>query len=85
MAQTLRGRLARLANSPPGVMPFIAMSVPDPQRWTLESLCERDAEGEHARLLELLQQCVDASYRLSDDLSARYFAHSGDARTSVGA
>jgi uncharacterized alpha-E superfamily protein len=85
VAQTLRGRLARLANSPPGVMPFMAMTVPDPQRWTLESLCEHDAEGDHARLLEVLQQCVDASYRLSDDLSARYFAHSGDARTSVGA
>jgi uncharacterized circularly permuted ATP-grasp superfamily protein/uncharacterized alpha-E superfamily protein len=85
VAQTLRGRLARLANSPPGVMPFIAMTVPDPKRWTLDSLCERDGEGRHARLLEVLQQCVDASYRLSDDLSARYFAHSGDARTSVGA
>lgn len=85
VAQTLRGRLARLANSPPGVMPFIAMAVPDPQRWTLESLCERDEEGRHARLLEVLQQCVDASYRLSDDLSARYFSHSTDARTSVGA
>ena len=85
VAQTLRGRLARLANSPPGVMPVMAMVVPDPQRWTLEALCERDADGRHARLLELLQQCVDASFRLSDDLSARYFAHSSDARHSVGA
>ncbi len=85
IAQTLRGRLARLANSPPGVMPVMAMTVPDPQRWSLESLCERDEDGRHARLLELLQQCIDASFRLSDDLSARYFAHSSDARYSVGA
>ena len=85
VAQTLRGRLARLANSPPGVMPVMAMTVPDPQRWSLESLCERDEDGRHARLLELLQQCIDASFRLSDDLSARYFAHSSDARYSVGA
>lgn len=85
VAQTLRGRLARLAGSPPGVMPVMAMPVPDPQRWSLEALCERDAEGRHARLVELLQQCVDASFRLSDDLSARYFAHSADARYSVGA
>ena len=85
VAQTLRGRLARLANSPQGVMPVIAMVVPDPRGWTLEALCERDAAGRHAALLELLQQCVDASFRLSDDLSARYFAHSLDARYSVGA
>lgn len=85
VAQTLRGRLAKLANSPAGAMPVMAMVVPDPQRWTLEVLCQRDAGGGYAALLELLQQCVDASYRLSDDLTARYFSHSGDARHSVGA
>jgi uncharacterized circularly permuted ATP-grasp superfamily protein/uncharacterized alpha-E superfamily protein len=85
VAQTLRGRLARMAGSPPGVMPVMAMPVPDPKRWTLEALCERDEEGRYTALLELLQHCVDASYRLSDDLTARYFAHSGDARFSVGA
>jgi uncharacterized circularly permuted ATP-grasp superfamily protein/uncharacterized alpha-E superfamily protein len=85
VTQTLRGRLARLAGSPTGVMPVMAMPVPDPQYWTLEDLCERDEQGRHAALLELLQQCVDASYRLSDDLTARYFAHSGDGRVSLGA
>ncbi|HEX2547561.1 MAG TPA: circularly permuted type 2 ATP-grasp protein [Ramlibacter sp.] len=85
VAQTLRGRLAKLAGSPPGVMPVMAMPVPDPEEWTLETLCERDAHGRYAILQVLLQQCVDASYRLSDDLSARYFAHSADARYSVGA
>ena len=39
----------------------------------------------YVALLEVLQQCVDASYRLSDDLTARYFAHAGDGRFSVGA
>ena len=85
VAQTLRGRLARLAGSPPGLMPVMAMAVPDPQRWTLDSLCERDADGRPTHLRDLLQQCVDASFRLSDDLSARYFAHSSDGRYSVGA
>jgi uncharacterized alpha-E superfamily protein len=85
VAQTLRGRLARLADSPAGVVPVLAMPVPDPQDWSLEALCERDENGRHARLLDLLQDCVDASFRLSDELSARYFAHSSDARYSVGA
>jgi uncharacterized circularly permuted ATP-grasp superfamily protein/uncharacterized alpha-E superfamily protein len=84
VAQTLRNRLARLTNSPAGVMPVMAMVVPDPQRWSLDALCQQDASGRYAALREALQQCVDASYRLSDDVTARYFAHSGDARHSVG-
>ncbi|MDE2605620.1 MAG: circularly permuted type 2 ATP-grasp protein [Burkholderiales bacterium] len=84
VAQTLRGRLARLEGSPPGALPEVARSLPDPAQWTLEALCERDGDGRPARLLDLLQQCVDASYRLSDELSARYFAHSS-AGLSVGA
>jgi uncharacterized alpha-E superfamily protein len=83
--QTLRGRLAKLAHAPAGEMSETSGSVPDPQRWTLEDLCERDADGDYAHLQTLLQQCVDAAYRLSDELTARYFAHSGDARHSVGA
>ena len=66
-------------------MPDIALTVPDPQHWSLEALCERDADGRYAALLDLLQQCTDAAYQLSDDLGARYFTHSGDARHSVGA
>lgn len=85
VAQTLRNRLARLAGTPRGVVPVMALPVPDPAGWTLEALCVRDAQGRHAALLELLQQCVDAAYRLSDDLTARYFAHSGEDRASVGA
>lgn len=85
VAQTLRGRLARLTNSPPGVMPVMAMVVPDPQRWSLDTLGRPDEGGRYHALLEVLQQCADASYRLSDDVTARYFAHSGDARHSVGA
>lgn len=85
VAQTLRGRLAKLANSPAGVVPVMAMCVPDPQRWSLDALCQRDADGRYGALLAMLQGCIDASYRLSDDLTARYFAHSGGGRHSVGA
>jgi uncharacterized alpha-E superfamily protein len=85
VAQTLRSRLAKLANTPSGVMPVMAMVVPDPRAWSLEGLCQRDEDGRYDKLLEVLQQCVDAAYRLSDDLSARYFAHAGDGRYSVGA
>ena len=85
VAQTLRGRLGRLAGSAPGEVPAIALPVPDPHTWALEDLCARDPQGDHAMLLALLQQCSDAAFRLSDDLGARYFTHSVDARRSVGA
>ena len=79
VAQTLRGRLAKLAGSAPGEVPDIALTVPDPEHWSLEAMCERDADGRYTALLDLLQQCTDAAYKLSDDLGARYFTHSGDA------
>jgi uncharacterized circularly permuted ATP-grasp superfamily protein/uncharacterized alpha-E superfamily protein len=85
VAQTLRGRLGKLAHSAPGEVPDIALSVPDPEQWSLQAMCERDAQGRYTALLELLQQCTDAAYQLSDGLSARYFTHSGDPRESVGA
>jgi uncharacterized circularly permuted ATP-grasp superfamily protein/uncharacterized alpha-E superfamily protein len=85
VAQTLRGRLAKLAGSAPGEVPDIALTVPDPQQWSLQAMCERDADGKYTALLDLLQLCTDAAYKLSDDLGARYFTHSGDARHSVGA
>lgn len=85
VAQTLRGRLAKLEGSAPGELPPVAQRLPDPQEWTLDTLCRLDGEGRHATLLDLLQSCIDTAYQLSDELTARYFAHAGDGRYSVGA
>jgi uncharacterized alpha-E superfamily protein len=85
VAQTLRGRLAKLAGSAAGKVPDIALTVPDPEGWSLQSMLERDADGRYTFLLDLMQLCTDAAYKLSDDVGARYFTHSGEARQSVGA
>jgi uncharacterized circularly permuted ATP-grasp superfamily protein/uncharacterized alpha-E superfamily protein len=85
VAQTLRGRLGKLAGSAAGQTPDIALTVPDPEQWSIEAMCERDADGRYTTLLDLLQQCTAAAYKLSDDLGARYFTHSEDSRYSVGA
>ena len=84
VAQTLRGRLARLAASVGGELPPAAAALPDPAQWDLHELCGRDDKGQCARLLDLLQECAAAAWRLSDELGARYFTHS-DPRHSVGA
>jgi uncharacterized alpha-E superfamily protein len=85
VAQTLRGRLAKLAGNTAGEIPDVVSTVPDPEQWSLQAMCERDAQGQYTALLELLRQCIDAAYQLSDALGARYFTHSGEARQSVGA
>jgi uncharacterized alpha-E superfamily protein len=85
VAQTLRGRLAKLAGSAPGEMPAIASTVPDPQQWSLQAMLARDAHGRYGALLDLMQLCTDAAFQLSDELGARYFTHSGEARYTVGA
>jgi uncharacterized circularly permuted ATP-grasp superfamily protein/uncharacterized alpha-E superfamily protein len=85
VAQTLRGRLAKLAGSAPGEMPDIALTVPDPQQWSLQSMMTRDEGGRYSALLDLMQLCTDAAFELSDNLGARYFTHSGEARQTIGA
>jgi uncharacterized circularly permuted ATP-grasp superfamily protein/uncharacterized alpha-E superfamily protein len=78
--QTLRGRLAKLDGSG-----ALLQDVPDPEQWTLEAIARPGEGGLYLPLLDLLQQCVDAAFRLSDDLTALYFAHAGEARYSIGA
>ncbi|MBC5766343.1 circularly permuted type 2 ATP-grasp protein [Ramlibacter albus] len=84
VAQTLRGRIAKLTGSAANEIPEIANSIPDPAAWSFDALCARDEDGEHVALLQLLQQCVSGAYELSDDLGSRYFTHS-DTRRTVGA
>ncbi|MET0209998.1 MAG: circularly permuted type 2 ATP-grasp protein [Burkholderiaceae bacterium] len=88
VAQTLRGRLAKLERQTQG--PAATAQEPaengvfDPDALTLEALCARDGEGGHAALHAFLQQCSHEAWQLSERLGARYFTHSGEARQSVG-
>jgi uncharacterized alpha-E superfamily protein len=85
VAQTLRGRLAKLAGSAPGELSALALRVPDAASWALEQMCEADGEGHHPLLVSLLEACIDSAYEVSDEISALYFTHSGEAKQSLGA
>ena len=85
VAQTLRGRLAKLAGSLPNELCELSLQVPDPANWGLEQLCEVDAEGHYQVLADLLQTCVKTAFDLSEDVGAIYFTHSIDTKQSVGA
>ncbi len=100
VAHTLRGRLAKLAGSEPGVLSTMSLKVPDVCAWNLAQLCETQplltpiegAQGADLpqpsgylfELNALLLQCVGASCTVSDEISAAYFTHSGDTNQSLG-
>ncbi len=85
VAQTLRGRLTKLAGNPTGEPDALARMAPDPESWRLEALCQSDDDGTLPQLTELLGQCSDAAWRISDEISLRYFTHTGEAGQSLGA
>ena len=84
VAQTLRGRLAKLAGSDPHQLSELALRVPDPRSWSLETLCEPGPDSDYPQLLDLLHQCVHAAFDVSEDVSQLYFTHSDEARQSLG-
>ena len=84
VAQTLRGRLAKLAGSDPQQLSELALRVPDPHSWSLDTLCDPHANAANPQLQVLLSQCARAAFDVSEDVSQLYFTHSDDARQSLG-
>jgi uncharacterized alpha-E superfamily protein len=100
VAHTLRGRLAKLAGSEPNELSELSLRVPDPTAWGLVQLCEAQplqaveggqADPDTARpgsyfyaLHDLLFQCTEAAFEVSDEISTTYFTHSGITKQSVG-
>lgn len=88
VAHTLRGRLAKLAGSAPTELSALSLKVPDPNAWGLAQLCGSDedaTDGRYGLLADLLSQCQQASFQVSDEISLTYFTHSGLSNQSLGA
>ena len=85
VAHTLRGRLAKLAQSPAHELSEMSLQVPSPDRWDLATLCESPADGPvMGPLRALLKSLCQAAYTVSEDISTTYFTHSGETKQSVG-
>ncbi len=91
VVQTLKGRLAKLAQSSPGgtgEVPDLAGHLPEPGNWVLSELVQApSAQPETSRyeqLIELLDQCNDAAFELSDNISRQYFSHAASGNHSLG-
>ncbi len=91
VANTLRARLAKLAGAASDSLGVLSLRVPDPMSWGPEQLCESqpptegDGPTEFPVLEQVLQDCVEAAWSLSDDISAVYFTHSGEAQHILAA
>ncbi len=90
VAQTLRGRLAKLAGSGPGEMAALSLRVPNPSDWTLVDLCTladtgSSGSGRLDNLRDLLARYSAATFDLSEVIGVTYFSHSGESKHSVGA
>lgn len=85
VVHTLRGRLAKLAGSAPDQLSLLSHSIPDPDQWNMEQLCEPDALGGYTLLVDLLQAAGEAAYQTSEEIGATYFTHSSDSGQSLGA
>jgi uncharacterized circularly permuted ATP-grasp superfamily protein/uncharacterized alpha-E superfamily protein len=85
VAQTLRGRIARLAGSAPGKLTALSHELPDPAAWTLERLCQPGPDARYGALMDVLEDCETAAYHVSDAIGVRYFTLTSDTVRSVGA
>jgi len=85
VAHTLRGRLAKLAGAPAGVLSPLSHKVPAPQDWDFSSANAHEADLlEPLSLLELLRTLRASAYAVSDEISSTYFTHSGETKQSLG-
>jgi uncharacterized circularly permuted ATP-grasp superfamily protein/uncharacterized alpha-E superfamily protein len=92
VVQTLRGRLARLAENTVGApqpVPDLTPGLPDPGAWQMAELYTPDPrlpqDQRYEGLLSRLEQCCSAAFELSDTLSRRYFSHVSADEHSLGA
>lgn len=82
VAKSLRSRLAKLSNSPREAPDKLTQSVPHAALWPLDELCRTDEHGRLTLLITRLEECMQAAWRISDVIDARYFTHTPD--RSVG-
>ena len=70
--------------SAPGKLTALSYELPDPAMWTLENLCEVDADGQYPALVQLFEFCETAAYHVSDAIGIRYFTLTSESLSSVG-
>jgi uncharacterized circularly permuted ATP-grasp superfamily protein/uncharacterized alpha-E superfamily protein len=84
VAQTLRGRLARMGHLANGATEDISHTIPVLSQVDFATL-SADGLNPSPQLLVLLEQCRQTARTVSDQLNGLFFSHSDESQQSVGA
>jgi len=77
VARTMRDRFVKLSRLESAWAQAIAMQLPRPEDWALETLSSVDDKGVHQELITRLNDCSNRVQHLSLQISRRLFAHVG--------
>ena len=83
VAHTLRDRVTRLARHEAKWVQRVLLEMPTPDEWSLETLCETDAAGQHAALVASLKNLAERTQALSAEVGRRLFSHVGSVDHTV--
>jgi uncharacterized alpha-E superfamily protein len=83
VANSLKGRLSKLAKCPPTELAQMASIVPNQEDWSLRSLCEYDADGVPMTLLKMLGAFRVSTWYLNDAITEKYFTHTTERERSL--
>ncbi len=84
VAQTLRGRLAKMGHLAQGATEEMSKQIPVLSALDLASLSP-DGRHHSEALLQVLNDCRQTARTVSDQLNSLFFSHSGETQQSVGA
>lgn len=84
VAQTLRGRLAKMGHLAQGATEEMSKQIPVLSALDLASLSP-DGRHHSEALLQVLNDCRQTARTVSDQLNSLFFSHSGETQQSIGA
>ncbi len=82
---TLAGRIARMENTPSGVVPAMLAPFTLPHRWHPVGVTTLAKASDTTAIIALLRGVTRDAYAISDALSQRFFSHAEGADQAVGA
>ena len=85
IAQTLASRIAKLSDTPSGVVPSLLSAHELPHRWPAAQIAALAARSDKDDLVAMLRGVASDACAISDALSQRYFSHAEGVAHAVGA
>ena len=85
ISQTLASRIAKMEDTPKGVLPTMLATFNLPHHWKSDAIAKLAQANDPATIAELLHGATHDAWAISDALSQRYFSHAEGNVQAVGA